>query len=141
MVSAFAECCYGDHSLLVFGDSTILSASGAQQGDPVGCILLSLGLQPLIDRIQAEVPNLTMHAWELDDENFIGRLLDEAKAFEIVRDFSPRLGLSVNMKKSVYWRGPEIWGYNLPIDFLSIPDNKDKGFVMLGAPVGSPAFT
>ena len=107
-LSAFAEWCYGDHSILQFGETTIASASGPQQGDPLGCILFALGLHPLVKRIQAEVPTLNMHTWYLDDGTFIGRLLDIAKAFQIVKDFSPIMGLWVSMVKSTYWRSPKI---------------------------------
>ena len=82
-LSAFAEWC--DHSILQFGDATIASASGPQQGDPLGCILFAIGHHPLIKRIQSEVPNLAMHSWYLDDGTFIGRLMEIAKAFAIVK--------------------------------------------------------
>ena len=140
-LSAFAEWCYGDHSILLFGDENILSASGCQQGDPLGVILFSLGLQPLVDRIQREVPKLALHAWELDDGSFIGVLLQVKKALDLVMEMSPSLGLTVNTKKTIYWRCPEIRGYNLPPSYMPIPENKDDGLVVLGAPVGSQAFS
>ena len=134
-LSAFAEWCYRDHSILQFGDMTIASASGPQQGDPLGCILFAIGHLPLVKRIQLEVPTLAMHSWYLDDGTFIGRLTEIAKAFQIVKDFAPLMGLSVSMAKSTYWRCPDIRGYNLP-HYLAIPENTDDGLVLLGASIG-----
>ena len=140
-LSAFAEWCYGEHSVLLFGDNIIQSASGCQQGDPLGCILFAIGLHPLVCRIQAEVPDLLLHSWYLDDGQAIGKLMDIKRVFELIMEMSSLLGLSINMNKSYYWRCPEIRTYNLPASFLPIAENKDDGLVVLGAPVGSDAFS
>ena len=47
----------------------------------------------------------------------------------------------MSMTKSTFWRCPEIRTYNLPSHFLPIPENTDDGIVLLGAPIGSQAFT
>ena len=140
-LSAFAEWCYGDHSILQFGDTTIASASGPQQGDPLGMLLFAIGHHPIVKRIQDEVPSLAMHAWYADDGTFIGRLMEIIKAFEIVKEMSPSMGLDVSMLKSTYWRCPEIRTYTIPPRHLAIPENIEDGFVLLGAPIGSQAFT
>ena len=140
-LSAFVEWCYGDHSILWFGKDTIISATGPQQGDPLGILIFGIGLHPLIERIKSEVPSLAMHAWYLDDGLFIGRLLEIASAFRIVREMAPSLGLMVNLKKSTYWRDPQIRGYEIRESFLGIPENNDDGVVVLGSPVGSIPFT
>ena len=96
-LSAFAEWCYGDHSVLLFGNNTIASASGCQQGDPLGIILFAIGLHPLVRRIQDEVPSLLLHSWYLDDGQAIGTLMDIKKVFELIMEMSPLLGLSINL--------------------------------------------
>jgi len=50
--------CYSQHSLLFFGDYTISSEAGVQQGDPLGPFLFCLVLQKLVLKISVEVPNL-----------------------------------------------------------------------------------
>ena len=47
-LSRWAEWCYSQSSHLYFGSSTISSERGVQQGDPLGPLLFSLALQPLL---------------------------------------------------------------------------------------------
>ena len=62
-ISPWMECCYGVHPLLFYGDYTNHSCCGVQQGDPLGPFGFSLALQPIVDRISLEVPNLVMNSW------------------------------------------------------------------------------
>lgn len=47
--------CYATPSLLFFGDSTILSQVGAQQGDPCGPLIFCLVIHSLISKLNSEV--------------------------------------------------------------------------------------
>ena len=47
---------YGIAAHLVFGDVTILSSCGFHQGDPLGVLLFSLVLQPLVLLLQYRIP-------------------------------------------------------------------------------------
>ena len=61
-ISAWVESCYGSQPVLHLDDKTILSCCRVQQGDPLGPLGFTLALQPIVERIQREVPNLQINA-------------------------------------------------------------------------------
>ena len=75
-LSRWVENCYGAQPFLHFGDHTILSCCGVQQGDPLGPLCFALTLQPIVERIKREVPNLLINAWYLDDRTLCGQAED-----------------------------------------------------------------
>ena len=60
---------YGEFSYLSYGKNTILSDEGIQQGDPLGPLLFSLTIHPLVESMESG-----LNEWFLDDSN----LLDDA---------------------------------------------------------------
>ncbi|XP_019859057.1 PREDICTED: uncharacterized protein LOC109587260, partial [Amphimedon queenslandica] len=137
-LSRWLECCYGDQPRLLFGDYTILSCCGVQQGDPLGPLAFSILLLPLIERIKAEVPELLLHAWYLDDGILCGSPTALLKALDIIDEVGPSLGLSLNQSKCLIFAPPASLPSSVPL-----PDNipfTSDGFVVLGAPVGPPNF-
>ena len=82
---------YGADSLLYYGDTTIVSATGLQQGDPAGPVLFSLTIDDLTKSLTAE-----LNAWFLDD----GTLGDIAE--KVLEDLDrlmtgfPELGAALN---------------------------------------------
>ena len=50
------NCCYGDRSTLDYQSFPIDSASGVQQGDPLGPLLFALPLSILTAQIKAKYP-------------------------------------------------------------------------------------
>ena len=83
------ECCYGAQSALHFGDVIIPSCSDIQQGDPLGRLGFCLALQPLVESIKAEVPNLDINVWYLDDGTPCGNPADLEAALEIIEHLGP----------------------------------------------------
>src|ERR1043165_4560734 len=50
----YFDSAYGAASSLAFGEFTIDSSEGVQQGDPLGPLLFCLGINPLLGDIQSE---------------------------------------------------------------------------------------
>jgi len=64
------EFLYGQAARLYLGDCHIMSATGVQQGDPLGQLLFALVLHPLIHQIRDSC-KLLLHAWYLDDGTLV----------------------------------------------------------------------
>jgi len=90
--------CYSKHSFLFFGDFIISSEAGVQQGDPLGPFLFCLVLQVLINALVKATPNLSLHNWYMDDGSLVGKI-DVFKAWNIIKEKGPELGLFVNIPK------------------------------------------
>ena len=85
---------YSEPSPLFFGGSSLVSASGIQQGDPFGPALFSLGIDEVVRRVNTE-----FNVWYLDD----GSLGDKPETVlqavqKLVEDFRA-VGLEVNQGK------------------------------------------
>ena len=137
-MAAWLECCYGAQPLLHFGNFTILSSCGVQQGDPLGPLAFALALHPIVERIKREVPSLLINAWYLDDGTLVGHADDLRAALAIVEEDGPARGLRLNRGKSLlYMPEDTIFDHNpLPSD---IPISTE-GFVLLGTPIGPPTY-
>ena len=98
----------------------------------------ALALQPIVDSIQAKVPNLKLNAWFLDDGVLIGSPADLSLALAIIEQEGPPRGLRLNRSKCLFFSS----------DSDSPPDNSllqeipraEEGFSLLGCPVGPPPF-
>ena len=66
-IATWMESCYSCQPVLHLGQDSILSCVGVQQGDPLGPQGFALTLHPLIEKISAEVPGLSLNVWYLDD--------------------------------------------------------------------------
>uniref|UniRef100_A0A1X7SS29 Reverse transcriptase domain-containing protein n=1 Tax=Amphimedon queenslandica TaxID=400682 RepID=A0A1X7SS29_AMPQE len=137
-LSPWLECCYGAQPNLLFGEYTLLSCAGVQQGDPLGPLAFSILLHPIIERVQQEVPGLLLNAWYLDDGILTGPPADLLSALNIIEDMGPPCGLHLNHSKSLLFlpSGVDSSQSSLPSD---IPVTS-LGFVLLGSPIGPPEF-
>ena len=77
--------CYSQHSYLFFGNHSIFSQAGVQQGDPLGPFLFCLVLQVLIDKLMDKVPDLALNNWYMDDGSLFGKADDVLRAWKIVK--------------------------------------------------------
>ena len=138
-LSAIAEACYGSTApLLHFNGESIASCTGVQQGDPLGPLFFAITLQPVLQRIKDEVPNLKMNAWYLDDGFIAGDLQSVSMALQILEEESPLIGLRLCKDKCRITRPQVSQVAYQHVNGISISPTRD--LTLLGAPVGSPQF-
>ena len=101
----WTEYCYSQPAHLWLGDMLLASMAGVQQGDPLGPLLFSLVLHPLVEKIAREFPDLDLNVWYLDDGTIIGHKDDVHKVFLLIQEEGPRLGLHLNVQKNEIWCG------------------------------------
>ena len=133
-MAAWIESCYMAQPFLRLGEHTILSRCGVQQGDPLGPLGFALTLQPIIEKIKEDVPNLLINAWYLDDGTLCGSASDLCAALAIIEEDGPARGLHLNRAKSLlHIPVSDPLNHNpLPAD---IPSTRG-GFDLLGSPIG-----
>jgi hypothetical protein len=144
--------CYRHPSRLTFGSYVLSSESGVQQGDPLGPLLFSAAIQPLVERLrelEVEGKKLDLSTFYLDDGFLAGDVQVVAAALALVESEGAVLGLELKMGKcelvlpagSSSSRIEDLF----PSALLTDPDTgKNRvltdGFELLGAAVGGDAF-
>ncbi|KAL5473942.1 hypothetical protein EMCRGX_G028511 [Ephydatia muelleri] len=131
--------CYSQHPKLWHPVGSISSASGVQQGDPLGPLLFALVLQSVLKKLAADpqCQQLLLNAWYLDDGALAGPGSAVLRALEVLGADGKPNGLILNPSKC------ELFSPNTdtfqPFD-SSIPTSTTPNFEILGAPIGSPEF-
>ncbi|GKC89013.1 hypothetical protein Tco_1149662 [Tanacetum coccineum] len=74
LLMLLVELCYSNPARLYYGEHTLWSCQGVQQGYPLGPLLFDLVLHPLICKIRDSFI-LSLHAWYLDDGTIVGDTL------------------------------------------------------------------
>ncbi|XP_065315661.1 uncharacterized protein LOC135924531 [Gordionus sp. m RMFG-2023] len=97
----FLFSCYQSPTILQFNKEKILSVEGIQQGDPLGSLLFSLGINDMIKSINSSC-TLSLHAWYIDDGILSGPSSEIAKAVTIIKEMGTAIGLSLNQSKSEF---------------------------------------
>ncbi|XP_037034226.1 uncharacterized protein LOC119073006 [Bradysia coprophila] len=90
----FMRQCYEQPTWLSFGDFTMLSQRGCQQGDPCGPAVFCLGIQDMIESLEAE-----FNIWYMDDGTIGGTPEVVIKDLQTVITKSAEVGLQLNFAK------------------------------------------
>lgn len=98
--------CYSSPTSLFFGNETISSEVGAQQGDPCGPMAFSLCIQPVIEDLASE-----LNIWFLDDGTLCGNAQTVLADFEKLIEKCKSIALHINASKCELY-------------FCSNPDNE-----------------
>ena len=90
----FVASCYSSSSFLRFGQFTLMSAEGPQQGDPLGPLLFCLTVMSLVKRIKSP-----FNIWYMDDGTIGGDVETLMADFQMLTDEGRKLGLVINVAK------------------------------------------
>ncbi|GJT34418.1 reverse transcriptase domain-containing protein, partial [Tanacetum coccineum] len=102
-ISRWVEFGYSNPARLYYGEDTLWSYQGVQQGDSLGPLLFALVLHPLVCKIRDSF-NLSFHAWYLDDGTIIGDTLVVGKILELIMKDGPHCSLHLNIDKTeIFW--------------------------------------
>ena len=82
--SHWVEASYGVETILNFGEGTIRSSTGTQQGDPLSSLLFCLTLQPVVQQLE-DIPGLRQNSWFQDDGHLVGSRVALGEAMDIIR--------------------------------------------------------
>ena len=113
------------------------SEQEVQQGDPLGSLLFSLVLHPLVRSIAAdcECSEVSVHMWYLDDGTLAGPKDAVTHAIHIIQQVCPSLGLWINTAKCELLSRGEMEGFPADIKVLHEPN-----FEILVAPIEDATF-
>ena len=93
-IYAFCLNAYSGQPLILFNNSHIESATGVQQGDPLGPLLFSITLHPILLRAVSE-----LKVGYLDDVTIGGSIQDVETDVELIREHAQTIGLDLNPSK------------------------------------------
>ena len=121
---------YSNMSYLQFANTTILSAEGIQQGDPLGPLLFCLTIHPILENLKSELT-----VFYLDDGTIGGAESDLLHDFTSIEKKAEELGLHLNHRKTEL-----IGNVATAKDILSLAPEviqiSPESATLLGVPIG-----
>jgi len=90
----FIDSCYSGQSFLIFGQYTLLSDEGPQQGDPLGPLLFCAATMRLVNRIKS-----VFNLWYMDDGTLGGHIDVLISDWKMLVEEGRKIGLVVNVTK------------------------------------------
>ena len=94
-LTPFVHSAYSEPSILFWGEQTLMSREGVQQGDPLGPLLFCLTIHELISQLESD-----LRMFYLDDGTLGGSPEVVLRDLQLVEQGGAELGLSLNHKKS-----------------------------------------
>lgn len=131
-IAHWVQFCYGQPALLFSGTDILTASTGVQQGDPIGPLLFSLALHPLLKDLSNTLPPHSRILAYLDDQLISTNSPRNAvKALKWLHEVGPQYGLHVSPSKSM------IWCLRPPLVPIVIPPHlgyycSESGFDLLG---------
>ena len=139
-LAAWAHWCYALPSRLIFGEYTLDSSSGVQQGDALGPLLFSLALQPILRDIRS-LQGIDVAFAYLDDVVLCGDDAAIKQAVEILSHRARGIGLELNFGKCMLTpTAGTSHTCNLEAYNENIQRNLTKNFKLLGAQLGDRTY-
>jgi len=126
-----AKWAYNAASDLVLGQHILQSATGVRQGDPLGPLLLSLAIRPLLDRLSTF----------LGTDHLVLAYLDDVYVLSPAQELASAQGLTSTLEKiySFFDSSPSSLKLNrTKCTGKTLSDIKEHGCNILGSCVGSP---
>ena len=145
----WAITCYGQSSLLQFGSTSILSATGLRQGCPLASTFFATTLQPVVESIQQQVPSLKVNAWFHDDSHQVGTLPELETVVRILEREGPPRGIILSttatvlppaLPKTKLWCPLDVHADPFPLGRGISRVQSSAGIKVLGSPVGYEGF-
>ena len=93
-IYGFIYQCYEESSYLFFGDDTLDSSEGVQQGDPMGPFLFCLAIMDIVKKMKSD-----LNIWYLDDRTIAGNVQTVKEDYEEILKALESHGLAVNPTK------------------------------------------
>ena len=151
----WVDLCYGgsSHAHLWTSAFMLSSATGVQQGDPLGPFLFAIALKPIIDRMRALIPTWQneadrhqpgseserdcLLAFYMDDGVIVGRHFVLLRALDFLRSREVRQkGFYLGHKCSVWWPSAPDHDMRARYDH-DVAQSFNEGTLLLRAPIGS----
>jgi len=127
----FIDRCYSGQSFLQFGQYTLLSDEGPQQGDPLGPMLFCTTVMSLVKRVKSQC-----NIWYMDDGTMGGDVDTLLTDFHMLMVEGRKLGLVVNVPKCEVITDDEEVLQKIRKMAPSIRHVKTASAMLLGAPIG-----
>ena len=90
----FVYQCYEESSFLFFGDDTLDSSEGVQQGDPLGPFLFSLAIMDIVNKMKSD-----LNIWYLDNGTIVGNTQTVLEDYQEILKALESHGLAINPTK------------------------------------------
>ena len=135
----FVASCYRGPGPLFFGSgsfaATLYSQNGIHQGDPLGPLLFSLAIEPIIAQVNRELGSNVSPAF-LDDLFLVGLAAAVLEVLSNLREWGSKISLNLRIDNCQLYLKP---GHHLPTNRQGLTVNRE-GLIILGTPIGSDKF-